>query len=326
MDPCGTGTVPGRESRATIGVSHHSATPIIPFAILFGFVTQISQFKVMSTWLAWTVWIAPAALFAQAPVDLKAELAARRIELATLQVARIKALVDTGVEAKIRLDAAERNLEDTKDQAILGGAVLPLISDTASPTDDAIVAAAERRLDRQKAWIERIRELTESGILPPPDLIPAETELHSRETDLATAQTRVSSRAEAAVFAARSSYRDETTPPDFADSEMEHFEGLGTFEEDRDLPALAKAFDVQFDRPLPISADGETEVHRAMGFDHRGRVDVAVNPRAPEGIWLRRYLRSRKIPYYAFTSAVPGKATAAHIHIGLGSTRLLTKP
>jgi hypothetical protein len=63
-------------------------------------------------------------------------------------------------------------------------------------------------------------------------------------------------------------------------------------------------------------------VHRALGFDHRGRVDVAVVPSAPEGIWLRQYLQLKKIPYYAFSHAIPGKATAAHIHIGPGSTRL----
>jgi hypothetical protein len=40
-------------------------------------------------------------------------------------------------------------------------------------------------------------------------------------------------------------------------------------------------------------------------------------------VWLRRYLQSQKIPYYAFTHAVPGKATGAHIHIGPGSTRLV---
>ena len=66
----------------------------------------------------------------------------------------------------------------------------------------------------------------------------------------------------------------------------------------------------------------ETDLHRALGFDHSGRVDVAVNPSDPEGIWIRRYLKSRKIPYYAFTHAMRGKATAAHIHIGPGSTRL----
>jgi hypothetical protein len=285
-----------------------------------GFVTQTFQFKALSTWLAWISWITPAALCAQAPVDLKAEVAARRIEVASRQVERIKALVDTGVEARIRLDAAERDLEDTKDKVILESAIPDLHSDEASPSDDAIVGAAQRRLDRQKAWTEKLRILIESDLAPPSDLIPTATELHSRESDLASAQARIFAKVEAS--AARSSHNDETIPLDFEIGKMEHFEGLGTFDETRDLQAIEKAFEAEFDRPMPISADGETEVHRALGFDHRGRIDVAIDPRAPEGIWLRQYLRSRKIPYYAFTSAVAGKATGAHIHIGPGSNRL----
>ena len=64
-------------------------------------------------------------------------------------------------------------------------------------------------------------------------------------------------------------------------------------------------------------------MHRALGFDHRGRVDVAVVPDAPQGRWLKRYLEARHIPYFAFRAAVPGQATGAHIHIGPASTRLL---
>ena len=284
--------------------------------------TQIFQIKVLSTWLAWISCITPAALYAQTPIDPKAEVGALRIEVARRQVERIKALVDTGAEARIRLDAAERDLEDTKDQVILESAVPPLLADETGPSDDAIVGAAQRRLDRQTAWIEKIRVLIASGIAPPPDLIPMGAELYSRQSDLASAQARIFARAEAVASAARSSHKDETILHDFEIGKMEHFEGLGIFDETRDLKAIEKAFEAEFDRPLPISADGETEVHRALGLDHRGRIDVAIDPRAQEGIWLRQYLRSRKIPYYAFTSAVPGKATAAHIHIGPGSIRL----
>jgi hypothetical protein len=280
------------------------------------------QVRVLSTWLVWISWITPVALFAQAPIDLKAEVAALRIEVARREVERIKALVDTGAEARIRLDAAERDLEDTKDMVILESAISPALSDQTGPSDDAIVGAAERRLDRQKAWAEKIRVLIESGIAPPSDLIPTETELHSRESDLTSAQARIFAKAEAAAPAARSSHKDEMMPQDFEIGKMEHFDGLGAFDEARDLQAIEKAFEAEFARPLPISADGQTEFHRALGFDHRGRIDVAIDPRASEGIWLRRYLRSRKIPYYAFTSAIAGKATAAHIHIGPGSNRL----
>ena len=279
------------------------------------------RIKVLSTWLAWILWITPAALHAQAPVDLKVEVDARRIEVARRQVEQIRALVDTGAEPRIRLDAAERDLEDTKDKVILESAVPPVLSDENGPSDDAIIGAARRRLDRQMAWIEKIRVLIESDIAPPPDLIPTGAELYSRQSDLASAQARIFAKAEAAATA-RGSRKDEPIPPNFGIGKMEHFEGIGTFDETRDLESIEKAFEAEFNRRLPISADGETEVHRALGFDHRGRIDVAIDPRAREGIWLRRYLRSRKIPYYAFTSAVAGKATAAHIHIGPGSTRL----
>src|ERR1700722_14185953 len=146
--------------------------------------TQTFQFKSLSTWLAWILWITPASLCAQAPMDLKAEVAARRIEVARRQVERIKELVDGGLEARIRLDAAERDLEDTRDKVILESAAPPFLSDETGPSDDAIVGAAQRRVDREKAWTERIQMLIESGLAPPPDLIPTGLELHSRESDL----------------------------------------------------------------------------------------------------------------------------------------------
>ena len=89
------------------------------------------------------------------------------------------------------------------------------------------------------------------------------------------------------------------------------------------LARVEMAFAERFGKPLPVSANGETAVHRALGFDHRGRVDVAVQPDQPEGVWLRQFLTENRIPYFAFRQAVPGKATGAHIHIGPMSTRLV---
>ena len=87
------------------------------------------------------------------------------------------------------------------------------------------------------------------------------------------------------------------------------------------LTKVEMAFAGQFGKPLPVSAMGDTAVHRSMGFDHRGRVDVAVNPDQPEGVWLREYLVENKITFFAFRQAVPGKATGAHIHLGPMSAR-----
>src|SRR5205823_9545879 len=111
-------------------------------------------------------------------------------------------------------------------------------------------------------------------------------------------------------------YRDTVMPG------VEHFEGSGAFVESKDLKPLEVAFAKKFDRTLPISADGETAVHRALGFDHRGRIDVAIHPDQSEGRWLLEYLVDHHIPYFAFRHAVPGKATGAHIHIGPMSTRI----
>ena len=80
--------------------------------------------------------------------------------------------------------------------------------------------------------------------------------------------------------------------------------------------SIDRAFETRFAHPLPVSAMGETEVHRSLGFDHRNRIDVALQPELPEGLWLRNYLTAHNIPFFAFKSAVAHKATGAHIHIG----------
>jgi hypothetical protein len=65
-----------------------------------------------------------------------------------------------------------------------------------------------------------------------------------------------------------------------------------------------------------------THTHEVMNFDHTGRVDVALSPDSPEGVWLIEQLTLHDVPFLVFRSAVPGKATGAHIHLGLPSPRL----
>ena len=102
----------------------------------------------------------------------------------------------------------------------------------------------------------------------------------------------------------------------------ERYDGDGVFTPGT-FARVEGAFEGHFGKVLPVSAVGETAVHRALGFDHRGRVDVALNPDQPEGVWLREYLTANHIPYFAFRQPVPGKATGAHIHLGPMSTRLI---
>jgi hypothetical protein len=253
------------------------------------------------------------------------------IELAKRDLARVKDLVEAGALPRVRIQGAEANLEDAQDEVILAHDLygdLPEKGATEQASAE-MIAAAQRRVDRQQARLEEARKMVDAGVAARSYLTPFEAELTARQTSLDLAHLRAHLMADRAAMVQQQQQQPppvpEVFPPD--DSElfwqgMEHYAGDGAFNAPYDLPALELAYAAKFDRPLPISAEGETDLHRALGFDHRGRVDVAVAPGAPEGVWLRQYLQSRKIPYYAFSRAIPGKATAAHIHIGPGSARL----
>jgi hypothetical protein len=257
------------------------------------------------------------------------------IELAQQELARVKNLVDAGALARVRIQEAEANLDDAKDEVVLAHDLYGDLPEkgASEAASEEMIAAAQRRVDRQQTRLEEAQKIVAAGVAARSYLAPFQAELSVRQTGLDLAHLRAHLMADRAAMNRLSDQSEappvvESFPQD--DSEltwqgMEHYEGDGAFSEARELQPLRLAFASQFDRPLPISAEGETGVHRALGFDHRGRVDVAVVPGTPEGVWLRHYLQLRKIPYYAFSRAIPGKATAAHIHIGPGSTRLASQ-
>ena len=270
------------------------------------------------------------AIFAQTPAEILQSITDKKINQAQETLHRISDLVKAGALPRVRLDQAEQDLADAQDDAILERTLygeLPAQNLSEHMADD-MVAAAQRRVERQQVKIQQEQKLVDDGVAALSALTPLQEELKLRELNLNLAHSRAKLIGELANIArfeqsmqqvqnaTSLDYRDTVTPG------LEHYEGSGLFNESKDLKPLETAFTKRFSSPLPISADGETAVHRALGFDHRGRVDVAINPSAQEGIWLRRYLKSRGIPFYAFTRAMPGKATAAHIHIGPGSTRL----
>jgi len=265
-----------------------------------------------------------------ASVDSPQALVNKRIQVAQDELEKITTLVQAGALPKLRLQQAEQELADVQDDAVLARTLygeLP-VEDLTGQLLEEMVAAAQRRVERQQARLDAAKKLVNEGIAALSSVAAPEQELTERRMNLELAHSRAHLMGELAALAkfeksnaeiqnaTRIEYRDLFAPG------MEHYEGSGTFSQSRDLKPLALAFQKKFDHPLPISAAGETDLHRALGFDHTGRVDVAINPSDPEGVWLRRYLKSRQIPYYAFTRAISGKATAAHIHIGTGSTRL----
>lgn len=184
---------------------------------------------------------------------------------------------------------------------------------------DEMVAATQRRVFRQERRIEDLTAAIRTGLAKTEEMAPAMEEMRKRVETARIAIERSSAlrilidaaNAEEKRLALRGSGRGRA---------VMKYQGNGYFAP-VDMRLISRAFARQFGRMIPVSASGDTEFHRALGFDHRGRVDVALSPDHPEGAWLCRFLQSMKIPYYAFRRAIPGSASAPHIHIGPGSVR-----
>ncbi len=250
-------------------------------------------------------------------------IAQREIDLARAEIERVQELVKSGALPSVRLTMAQDKLADAEDEGIVERTLYGSLSaqDLSDSQTKEMLAAAERRVERSRVEVDRFTKLMGEGAVARGPVAAMNDELRARETtlDLARNRARLLEQIEEAARqeqAAETAEAKEAAPSPL----MERFDGNGRFNPG-DLPGIEAAFTRKFAEELPVSANGETAVHRAMGFDHRGKVDVALAPDGPEGQWLRRYLEARRIPFFAFRCAVPGKATGAHIHIGTGSTR-----
>ncbi len=240
---------------------------------------------------------------------------------ARLAIERLRALVDAGALPRVQLEQAQDNLGDAQDMAVLRRTMYG--QDLTEDQANEMVAAAQRRLDRRQKQLDRARGMIDSGIVARNDLEPLseQVEFARKEYDLAVSRARLNRDLMEMARAEQSRPVHPADPAYGVGPASIHFEGAGVFTP-AEFQQVSSAFERRFSKPLPVSAMGETAVHRALGFDHRGRVDVALSPDQPEGVWLRQYLEARRIPYFAFWRALPGKATGAHIHIGPESTRL----
>ncbi|MFL6352786.1 MAG: hypothetical protein ACJ74Z_13185 [Bryobacteraceae bacterium] len=246
------------------------------------------------------------------------------LERAEQEVARITALVDDGTLPKTRLTEAQLALSDAQDDAVLAQTLYgdTRAQDMTSEQTKAMLHAAQGRVDRQQKIVEDRQKLLNSGALARSDFAALQDELASRKRVLELVRNRAKLVQDLQQMASvEQQFERAAQTGAGAKYVMIRFEGNGLFNLS-DLTAISDQFQKQFHRALPISALGQTVVHQSMGLDHRNRVDVALSPDQPEGIWLRQLLESLHVPYLAFRSAVVGAATAPHIHIGTGSTRL----
>lgn len=246
------------------------------------------------------------------------------VDQARQNLEKLRAEVKAGLQPAAKLVEAQEAIDDALDAAVLDRTLYGRleIEDLSPSQADEMVNAATRRVARAQKKVDSAAELIARGVAAAHFADDLRAELARRETALTEAQSRAELLRQAVAVA-----RAETAPATEKLTGIwkprEFVEGdhlLGPEE----IREITLSFEKQFHEPLPVSARGMTEVHRALGFDHTGRIDVAVTPDSPEGQWLRKFLESKNIPYYAFRVAIPGKATGAHIHIGPGSTRLHT--
>src|ERR1017187_8344253 len=238
------------------------------------------------------------------------------VSAARVQMAKVRALVEAGAAPRAQLAKAEESLADAADAALLRKTAYGQDLNGEQPGD--MIAAAERRFNRRKKALDDAQRLVAAGVSTELSLGDLRDDLDRARKECDVADSRATLTRELSEMAQAEQLVAARSAPLDSETESDGVLAYATF------ARVEVAFEEHFGKKLPVSAVGETAVHRALGFDHHGRVDVALNPDQPEGAWLCQYLAQNHIPFFAFRQAVPGKATGAHIHIGPMSTKLVS--
>jgi hypothetical protein len=239
---------------------------------------------------------------------------------------RIRLLVDEGIAPRRQLEEAEARMRDARDRAVLEATLYGRIelSELTEGQAREMTAAAARMLERRQAQLDDIERKVEQGALARAALIPFQEEVDRALRTLDEATARAGLIEELSRMARREveiSESAESAIPDGFPPLAERFDGSGELVEE-DWRAILLAYEARFRRGLPVSARGDTAYHRELGFDHRGRLDIALDPDSTEGAWLRHELEARQVPHHLFRAALNGSSSAPHIHVGPPSARL----
>ncbi len=228
---------------------------------------------------------------------------------------RIEELVAAGALPRRALGQAQREFLQAGYRKTLRRTLLK--EDLTEAEIPTMLNAAEGLRDVAKERLDTVMKQVEAGALPANRLAEASEALKSAERQLELAETRAKIVREMARMASAESYFDELEREELAYK----FEGFTIYEMDA-LNEIDELYYQAFGEPPPISAEGDTPLHRSLGLDHTGRVDVAVHPDSEEGMYLTFLLEGWGIPYIAFRSAVPGQSTGPHVHVGPPSERI----
>ena len=198
-------------------------------------------------------------------------------------------MAEAGSIPRARLEQAQAELADAEDNSILRRTLYGTlrIEDFTKDQSDLMISAAQRLVDRQQ---ERYRAHAKNW--SPRDRRPSlaccdARRLQYRKKALDLANFRAKLVEELSEQAQAEGGLDE--PGRYVSSRTARSSDLTAQASSAKstLLRISSAFQRQFGKALPVSAKGDTALHRSLGFDHRGRVDIAVNPDQTEGAWLR---------------------------------------
>jgi hypothetical protein len=245
----------------------------------------------------------------------------RALEEAQVELARIEQLVQAGVAPRKMLEEAAANFAEARDEATLASTLYAQIelSQFTPEMAKSMLDAAQNRFARREAALKDAQTRTEMGVLARTALMPLIEELDRARRTRDDAQVRAQLFEELAAMARSEVDIAAVTVEEAMHSELLpaaiRYDGKGVFN-DAHWRKVVLAFEKEFRHGLRISAKGDTLYHRTLGFDHRGRIDIALDPDSKEGQWLRGFLETQQIPYFAYRRAVIGQASAPHIHLG----------
>lgn len=269
-----------------------------------------------------TVGEAPPADADAAKAEVKPDLSDPSVVRAQQNLDRIRGLVRQGILPPANLVKAQEDLNDALDASILRTSAFA--TDLVPEQADQMVTVAERIFLRRQHRAMQDRQLVTSGVLSRSEAEASSSDVVSAKLQLDLAIERAQLIREMAVQKSLAQVElDAETHPEWNGKVYTRYDGNGVFTR-ADFDKISAAYLSTFGHMIPVSADGQTAVHTALGFNHAGRIDIALNPDQREGVWLLRYLERNHIPYFAFRAAVAHKATGAHIHLGPSSTRLAT--
>ena len=226
------------------------------------------------------------------------------VAVAKAELARIQGLVEAGALPRASLEKAQDAVADAQDSGILRRTAYG--SELNVDQAEEMVAAAKRRLDRRQKWYDAAAQLVAIGAAPKASLLPLSDDLEAERREVGLVEERARLIHELGeMVSAEANYVNKLAPPAEAAELAAGYSADGTFA----YATYAKvevAFRERFGRPMPVSAMGETAVHRAMGFDHRGRVDVAIESRPARGRVADRLSEAESYSLFRFSRAGEG--------------------